>query len=79
MKEGWKTTEFWVTVLALGGMILGLIGDRTTGTAAVVAGAIASGLYAVSRGLAKKDPTNAELRREVLEVLATDVEARPRD
>lgn len=58
-KPGWKTTEFWLTVVS---QIVGLVwasgvitegsnADRVLGLAAA---ALASVGYAVSRGLAKK-------------------------
>jgi len=65
MKEGWKTTEFWMTltaqILALG-MLTGVVtpeqgqvlGDASGQVIGGVMSVIAGGSYAISRGLAKK-------------------------
>lgn len=50
-KKGIKTTEFWLTLAALaGGVLLILLGHAAEG--ATLFG-LASGSYAISRGLAK--------------------------
>jgi len=65
MKEGWKTTEFWMALSAqlLGlSMITGLVtpeqgqvlGDASGQIIGGVMSAIAGGSYALSRGFAKK-------------------------
>ena len=61
VKPGWKTTEFWLTVVvALGSLLWGadVLNPEAAGTANKVFGLIVSGLaavgYTVSRGLAKK-------------------------
>ena len=51
-KPGFKTTEFWVTMLvAAGGIALIIKGDTGQGVTLISAAAAANG---VSRGLAKK-------------------------
>lgn len=53
VKPGWKTTEFWVSVLsALGAIITGAAGVIPP-KYAVFAAAASAGFYSVSRGLAK--------------------------
>ena len=61
IKAGWRTTEFWITVVvALGSLIwgAGLLDPEGAGTANKVFGLVVSGLsavgYTISRGLAKK-------------------------
>ena len=61
VKAGWRTTEFWITVLVAGGSLLwgaGLLDPEGAGTANKVFGLVVSGLsavgYTISRGLAKK-------------------------
>ena len=61
MKPGWKTTEFWLTVVvALASLLWGadVLDPEAGGTANKVFGLVVSGLaavgYTVSRGLAKK-------------------------
>lgn len=53
-KPGWKTTEFWLTILTLG---LSLLFKGDTGAAAqvvsVAAPAVATGAYAISRAMTK--------------------------
>lgn len=54
-KSGWKTTEFWVSLLTTVGAVgSGIVGFLPASTAAIVA-SVASAAYAISRGLAKKD------------------------
>ena len=61
VKPGWKTTEFWITVMVALGSLLwgaGLLDPEGAGTANKVFGLVVSGLsavgYTISRGLAKK-------------------------
>ncbi len=61
VKPGWKTTEFWITVVVALGSLLwgaGLLDPAGSGTANSVFGLVVSGLsavgYTISRGLAKK-------------------------
>ena len=61
IKAGWRTTEFWITVVvALGSLVwgAGLLDPEGAGTANKVFGLVVSGLaavgYTISRGLAKK-------------------------
>lgn len=53
MKPGYKTTEFWVTLLTTGGTLLGAIAGALPGTSSVIVVSISSGLYAIARSLAK--------------------------
>ena len=61
-KPGYRTSEFWlsvVVVIAVGSDALaGSLPDRYGGIAA----AIAAGLYAVGRGLAKRPPVVVDSR-----------------
>ena len=61
VKPGWKTTEFWITVVVAAGSLLwgaGVLDPAGAGTANSVFGLVVSGLaavgYTVSRGLVKK-------------------------
>ena len=61
VKPGWKTTEFWLSVVVvLGSLLWGadVLDPDGAGTANKVFGLLVSGLaavgYTVSRGLAKK-------------------------
>ena len=61
IKAGWRTTEFWITVVVALGSLLwgaGLLDPEGAGTANKVFGLVVSGLsavgYTISRGLAKK-------------------------
>ena len=54
IKSGWKTTEFWGTILSVvGGASLGLK-DIVPPSVAGIMIAISTAAYAISRGLAKK-------------------------
>ena len=60
MKTGYKTTEFWLTLIAmLVGMLIaaGTLSDDEGAlvieAAGILVAAIASGSYAISRGIAK--------------------------
>ena len=53
MKNGYRTTEFYVTLLSVIGAMVMAARELLSPDQAVIATAIASGLYAVSRGLAK--------------------------
>jgi hypothetical protein len=53
MRGGWKTTEFWVAVLALVLPYMQSYAGHLPGTAGLIAGALISVGYAISRGLVK--------------------------
>ena len=52
-KSGWKTTEFWITACSVIGAVMMTLQDVLSPDQAAIASAVASGFYAVSRGLAK--------------------------
>ena len=61
VKPGWRTTEFWITVICALGSLLwgaGVLDPEGVGTADKIFGFVAAALgslgYAISRGLAKK-------------------------
>jgi len=54
IKSGYKTTEFWVTVLAGLGALLAGLAENVDSRWAIVAAALSAAAYAVSRGLAKR-------------------------
>jgi hypothetical protein len=54
MKPGWKTTEFWVTILGVIGAATAGLENIVSPTVAGIMMAISSAAYALSRGLAKK-------------------------
>jgi len=62
VKPGWKTTEFWLSVVVvLGSLLWGadVLDPEGVGTANKVFGLVVSGLaavgYTISRGMAKRD------------------------
>jgi len=66
LKPGYKTTEFWISVLTAGvGVVAAAggftpdqvtaVGDLITTGGGLIAAALAAFGYAISRGLAKKD------------------------
>jgi len=69
-KSGWKTTEFWVTACVVLATVAGWIGGKLDGNGAIIASAVASGLYATSRGLAKGKPADAQLTQQVADAIA---------
>ena len=83
VKPGWKTTEFWLTVVvALGSLLWGadVLDPDAAGTANKVFGLVVSGLaavgYTVSRGLAKKGQSMTWLTaliKAILEWLTAEV------
>jgi len=54
MTLGYKTTEFWITIFTLIATIASAVSGLVDEDYAYIVAAIASGAYAVSRGLAKK-------------------------
>lgn len=53
IKEGYKTTEFWLASAGSLAALLGVLGGVLPGSWGVFAMAISSGLYSISRGMAK--------------------------
>lgn len=56
MKPGYKTTEFWVTVLTAVGIVVAALADALPPKWATVAVAVATAAYNVARGLSKINP-----------------------
>ena len=56
LKPGHKTTEFAVTVLTGIAFLAASLSGNLSPHWAAIAGAVSSGLYALSRGLAKLNP-----------------------
>lgn len=54
VKPGYKTTEFWVTILTVVGSATAGLQGVVSPTVAAVLGAVSTVAYAVSRGFAKK-------------------------
>ena len=70
MKNGWKTTEFWVTALTVLSIAAGWISGYVPSEAAVIAQALAAGLYATARGLGNAGAADSgALRTETLDAL----------
>ena len=70
MKNGWKTTEFWVTALTVLSIAAGWISGYVPSEAAVIAQALAAGLYATARGLGKAGAADSgAMRTETLDAL----------
>jgi hypothetical protein len=57
MRNGWKTSEFWVTLLVVLGTLFESLAGKATGEATTICAAVAAGAYAVSRALAKRPVT----------------------
>ena len=53
-KPGYKTTEFWLTIAANVAAILAAVADVLPPDKAALVLAVSNGIYAVSRGMAKK-------------------------
>lgn len=56
MKPGYRTTEFWVSVLTIVGVLVAALSDALPPRYAAIASSVAATAYAVSRGLAKVNP-----------------------
>ncbi len=54
MRRGIHTSEFWLTVATAAGSVAASLQGVLPPRYAAIAGATATGLYAVSRGLAKR-------------------------
>ena len=54
MKEGWKTTEFWITVFTVVNGIVGQYSGFLPEPWGLVATFVVGAAYNISRGLAKK-------------------------
>lgn len=53
-RRGWHTTEFWVIVLTNVGLTVSALTEVLPPRYAALGAAIASGAYAIARGLAKQ-------------------------
>ena len=58
MKHGYKTTEFWITALTVVATAIMAGLNLLSADQVAIASAVASGLYAISRGLAKQNTVN---------------------
>lgn len=54
MKEGYKTTEFWLTILTVLSGIVSTYGGLIPGPVGIIVTAIVTAGYSIARGLAKK-------------------------
>jgi hypothetical protein len=52
-KAGWRTTEFWVTVLVILGSVVASATSNLSPRSASLGATVAAGLYALSRGISK--------------------------
>lgn len=52
-KRGWKTSEFWVSLLTTVGTVTAAAAGIVPGKVAVAAAAVSSAAYAIARGVAK--------------------------
>lgn len=71
---GWKTTEFWVTLLTIVAAIASMAEGYLPAEWGVAATAVSSGAYAIGRALSKTGGAgaraNESLRQQVLAALA---------
>jgi hypothetical protein len=56
MKTGWKTSEFWVTVASIVGLVVSAAAAGLSPRYAAIGATVSGAAYAVSRGLAKLFP-----------------------
>jgi hypothetical protein len=54
MRRGYKTTEFWVTLLALVGLVASSASAHLPPRYAAIGVSVSTAAYAISRGLAKQ-------------------------
>lgn len=59
MKSGWKTTEFWVSVTSIVGLVAAAVATPLSPKYAAIGAAVSAASYAISRGLAKMFPPKA--------------------
>lgn len=53
MRKGYQTTEFWVTVLSIIGLVASSASASLSPKYAAVGASVSAAAYAISRGLAK--------------------------
>ena len=70
-KAGYLTTEFWLTVAVNVAVFISAIQSYLPAHWAAIAGAVVTGIYAVSRGLAKTNPTAPAVQPNVPRVVFT--------
>jgi len=56
IKPGYKTTEFWLTVIVVLGTTLDSLAGSLPNKYGALVAVVASGLYAIGRGIAKRPP-----------------------
>ena len=56
MKAGYKTTEVWITMLSIVGLVASSVAASLSPRYAAIGVAISTAAYAISRGLAKLFP-----------------------
>jgi len=59
MKSGWKTSEFYVTVLSIVGLVVSSAAAGLSPRYAAIGASVSAAAYAISRGLAKLFPPKA--------------------
>ncbi len=69
MKSGWKTTEFWLGLLALLLPFLGQLADLPFIADNAVAAAVFAGVYAIARALPKAKKAHGDAIVEEAKVL----------
>jgi hypothetical protein len=57
VKSGWKTTEFYVTVFAIVGLVVSSLAASLSPKYAAIGASVSAAAYAISRGLAKLSKT----------------------
>lgn len=53
MNRGYKTTEFWVTVLTIVGLVVAAVAAPLSPRYAAIGAAVSAAAYSIARGLAK--------------------------
>jgi hypothetical protein len=59
IKPGWRTTEFWVTLLTICGLVVASGAASLPERYAAIGASVSASLYAIARGLAKLLPPKA--------------------
>ncbi len=61
MKTGYKTTEFYVTLFSILGLVVSALASSLSPKYAAIGVSVSGAAYAVSRGLAKMFPPKLEV------------------
>jgi hypothetical protein len=60
LTRGYKTTEMWVTIATIVGLVIGSAATSLPPRYAAIGAAVSASAYAIARGLAKLNPPKDE-------------------